>query len=223
MNNNFIELKNVTKVFGDGESSLRVLKRINLIIKEGSITSIIGESGAGKSTLLNILGTLLKPTEGEVFYNGEDISNYNDNKLSSFRNLNLGFIFQKHLLLPEFTAYENVIIPAMKANNGVNYKKRVEELMDYLGIYDRKDHYPNELSGGEQQRFSIARALINHPKLILADEPTGNLDHKNSDEIKKLLFKLNREFNQTVVFVTHDNSFAAAAYKKLEIEDGKII
>lgn len=218
----FIELKKITKVFGEGKGAIKVLKELDLKIEEGSVTSIVGESGAGKSTLLNILGSLLKPSSGEVLYNGEDIANYNDSKLSKFRNANLGFIFQKHLLLPEFTAYENIIIPALNSTSGADYKKRANELMEYLGIKDRKDHYPNELSGGEQQRFSIARALINNPKLILADEPTGNLDHKNSLEIKKLLFNLNEEFNQTVIIVTHDRAFADDAHRKITILDGEI-
>ena len=218
----FIELKNVTRVFGDGASELEVLTKLDLTIDEGSVTSIVGESGAGKSTLLNILGTLLRPTSGEVLYNGENIASYKDSKLSAFRNKNLGFIFQKHLLLPEFTALENIYIPAMNLNSGEDYKKRAAELMEYLGITDRQHHYPNELSGGEQQRFSIARSLINNPKLILADEPTGNLDHKNSLEIKNLLFNLNKEFNQTVVYVTHDREFADQAHRKLIIGDGVI-
>ena len=222
-----IQAKNLQKYY----DQLQVLKGVDLHIKKGEIVSIVGGSGAGKTTLLHILGTLDKPSvlkndtnnEVELLINGQNILSMNDKSLSSFRNLNLGFIFQFHQLLPEFTALENVCIPAFIANKP---KKETEteakRLLEYLGLSHRINHKPNELSGGEQQRVAVARALINKPSIIFADEPSGNLDTASAENLHQLFFKLRDEFGQTFVIVTHNEDFANMADRKLVMVDGMI-
>lgn len=217
-----IKAKNIHKYF----DKLHVLKGVNLHIQKGEIVSIVGASGAGKTTLLQIMGTLDKPSSEkntELVINGEDILKMNDKALSKFRNLQLGFIFQFHQLLPEFTAIENVCIPAFIAGKD---KKETEEeakrLLDYLGLSHRYDHKPGELSGGEQQRVAVARALINKPAIIFADEPSGNLDTHSAENLHQLFFKLRDEFGQTFVIVTHNEELANMADRKLVMVDGDI-
>lgn len=216
-----IKVKNIHKFYGE----LEVLKGVDLHIKKSEIVAIVGPSGAGKTTLLQILGTLDKPSSSEeLIINDTDIQKLNDKSLSKFRNKHIGFIFQFHQLLPEFTALENVCIPGFIANRS---KKVVEteaaEILDFLGLSDRKDHKPNELSGGEQQRVAVARALINKPDVIFADEPSGNLDTASSKHLHELFFKLRDQFNQTFVIVTHNQELASMADRKLEMKDGRII
>lgn len=214
-----IKVENITKSFGD----VKVLKGITLEIKEKEIVSIVGASGAGKTTLLQILGTLSKSDSGSIFINDVEINKLSRNKLSEFRNKNIGFIFQFHHLLPEFTALENVCMPAFIAKiNKKEALKKGEELLNFLNLSHRIHHKPSELSGGEQQRVAIARALINKPALILADEPTGNLDSKNSEELFQLFTSLKEKFNTTFIIVTHDNKLAEKTDKKLTIIDGVI-
>jgi lipoprotein-releasing system ATP-binding protein len=228
-----IHAKNIHKYY----DQLEVLKGVDLHIKKGEIVSIVGASGAGKTTLLQILGTLDKPNiihpaKGEeeteknkvsLTINGEDILKMNDKSLSKFRNLNLGFIFQFHQLLPEFTALENVCIPAFIANkNKSETEKEARRLLEYLGLSHRVDHKPNELSGGEQQRVAVARALINKPDVIFADEPSGNLDTHSAENLHQLFFKLRDEFGQTFVIVTHNEELASMADRKLVMIDGQI-
>ena len=214
-----IKANNIQLNYGD----LKVLKGVNLHIKAGEFVSIIGASGAGKTTLLQILGTLENPTYGEVIIDGTDITKLNDKDLSEFRNKNIGFVFQFHNLLAEFTALENVCLPAfIKGENKKEVEKRAMELLTLLNIENRSSHKPSELSGGEQQRVAVARALINSPSIILADEPSGNLDSKNAKELHNLLLKLNKERNQTIVVVTHNNELANITNRKLEIRDGII-
>ena len=203
---------------------LQVLKGVSLEITKGDLVCIVGPSGAGKSTLLHIIGTLDKADSGTVTINNQQISSLKDNELSDFRNQYLGFVFQFHHLLPEFTAIENVSIPAFIAKkNEAETKKRAKELLDFLGLKDRLNHRPNELSGGEQQRVSVARALMNQPLVILADEPTGNLDTERSEELHQLFFDLKKEFNQTFIIVTHNDLLADKADKKFVMKDGLII
>lgn len=218
-----IKAYNIHKYYDD----LHVLKGVNLHIKKGEIVSIVGASGAGKTTLLQILGTLDKVSkndDSQLEINGENILNLSDKNLSKFRNQHLGFIFQFHQLLPEFTALENVCIPAFIANRD---KKEVEEeakkLLDYLGLSHRINHKPNELSGGEQQRVAVARALINKPAVIFADEPSGNLDTHTAENLHQLFFKLRDEFGQTFVIVTHNEELAEMADRKLTMVDGNIV
>ena len=200
-----------------------VLKGVSLKINKGEIVSIVGSSGAGKSTLLQLLGTLDSPDEGKILINGQDISLINSKSLSEFRNKYLGFIFQFHNLLPEFSALENVCIPGyLGKRNQAEVEKKAKYLMDYLGISHRLNHRPSEMSGGEQQRAAIARALVNDPLIIFADEPTGNLDSHNAEEMHKLFFQLRKEFNQTFVIVTHNEKLASEADRKLEMVDGKL-
>lgn len=205
---------------------LQVLKGVDLHISKAEIVSIVGASGAGKTTLLQILGTLDTSdinSESELIINGQDILKMDDNKLSEFRNLNLGFIFQFHQLLPEFTALENVCIPAFIANkNKTETETEAKKLLDYLGLSHRINHKPNELSGGEQQRVAVARALINKPAIIFADEPSGNLDTASAENLHQLFFKLRDEFGQTFVIVTHNEDLANMADRKLTMIDGKI-
>lgn len=205
-------------------SSLPVLKGVNLEIKKGEVVAIVGASGAGKSTLLHILGSLDIPDEGGVKVNGTDLFKLSKKALADFRNKNLGFVFQFHNLLPEFTALENVMIPGLIAQGDVNkIKDRASELLKSLGLESRSTHKPSELSGGEQQRVAVARALINSPLLIFADEPSGNLDSKNATELHQLFFQLRRDFGQTFVIVTHNQEFASMADRKLEIKDGVML
>ncbi len=206
------------------EKSLRVLDDINVEINEGEVVSIVGPSGAGKSTLLHLMGTLDKPTSGEVLIDGQNVFNLSSNELAHFRNTQIGFIFQFHHLLPEFTSLENVCLAAMIS--GKSYKEvenKAKELMAEVGLGERMNHKPSEISGGEAQRVAIARALINSPKVILADEPTGNLDSHNSDEVMKIMFELRKKYQQTFVIVTHNEAFAAMADRTLKMTDGKIV
>lgn len=215
-----IETRNIHKHYGD----LHVLKGINLSINQGEIISIVGASGAGKSTFLQILGTIDKADQGEIFFNNENITNLSKNELAKFRNTNIGFIFQFHHLLNEFDALENVCLPGFIANkNTKSIKNRAEELLVSLGLKDRLLHKPNELSGGEQQRVSVARALINKPLIILADEPSGNLDSKNAEELHDIFINLREEFKQTFVIVTHNEQLANISDRKIIMKDGLII
>ena len=217
-----IQAQNIHKYYGD----LHVLKGVNLHIKKGEIVSIVGASGAGKTTLLHILGTLDKPAKADgiqLSINDKNILNLNDSALSKFRNLNLGFIFQFHQLLPEFTALENVCIPAYIAGkNPSETEPEAKRILDYLGLSHRINHKPNELSGGEQQRVAVARALINKPAIIFADEPSGNLDTASAENLHQLFFKLRDEFGQTFVIVTHNEELANMADRKLVMVDGMI-
>lgn len=215
-----IEIKGITKSFG----SLQVLKNIDLCIEKGEIVSIVGPSGAGKTTLLQILGTLDKPDSGSVVVDGIETNKLSANKLSEFRNKYLGFVFQFHQLLPEFTAIENIMIPAYIAGmKPKEARNRAEELLEFMGLSDRATHKPNELSGGEKQRVAVARALMNNPAVILADEPSGSLDTKNKEELHKLFFELRDKFGQTFVIVTHDETLATLTDRTIHLKDGKIM
>ncbi len=214
-----IEIKDIYKSFGE----LEVLKGVNLSVKKGEIVAIIGKSGAGKTTLLQIIGTLDRPTKGQIIIGGTDVFALKDKELAAFRNKHIGFIFQFHQLLPEFTALENVCIPAMIAREKESqYKPRAEKLLQELGLAERMGHKPNELSGGEKQRVAAARALMMSPDIILADEPTGSLDEKNKKELSELLLQLRKEYGQTILLVTHDKELAGIADRIIEIKDGKI-
>ena len=214
-----INAKNIHKSFGE----LEVLKGVDLSVTKGEIVSIVGPSGAGKTTLLQILGTLDKPNAGEVLVDGIDFSKLNEKELAAFRNKHIGFIFQFHQLLPEFTALENVMIPALIARkDNKKMTQKAKEILAYLQLSDRMEHKPSELSGGEKQRVAVARALINDPSLILADEPSGSLDSKNKEELHRLLFDLRDRFGLTVVIVTHDKELAALSDRVIEMKDGLI-
>jgi lipoprotein-releasing system ATP-binding protein len=204
-------------------SSLEVLKGVDLHIKESEVVSIVGSSGAGKTTLLTILGTLDRPSSGEILFNGINITSLNEKKLAAFRNQHIGFVFQFHHLLPEFTAIENVCIPAfINKTSKKDAEAKANELLDLLGLKHRANHKPSELSGGEQQRVAVARALINNPKVIFADEPSGNLDSENAQNLHQLFFKLRDELKQTIVVVTHNEILANMADRKLVMKDGQI-
>ncbi|MBR6065670.1 MAG: ABC transporter ATP-binding protein [Paludibacteraceae bacterium] len=214
-----IEVKDIWKSFGE----LEVLKGVHLEVKKGEIVAIIGKSGAGKTTLLQIIGTLDRPTKGEVLIDGTNVFTLGEKELAAFRNRHIGFIFQFHQLLPEFTALENVCIPAMIAREKESdYKPRAEQLLRDLGLGERMNHKPNELSGGEKQRVAAARALMMRPSIILADEPTGSLDEKNKKELSELLIHLRQEYGQTILLVTHDKELASIADRIIEIKDGRI-
>jgi len=205
-------------------NSLHVLKGVDLEIGKAEVVSIVGKSGAGKTTLLHILGTLDSADKGQLFFEGENISAYNPKQLAAFRNKKIGFVFQFHHLLPEFTALENVCIPAyIRKTPEAKAEKRAKELLDYLGLADRITHKPTELSGGEQQRVAVARALMNQPAIVFADEPSGNLDSVSSQELHQLLFDLRRDFQQTFVIVTHNETLATMSDRTLVMNDGLIV
>ena len=214
-----IELQNISKSYG----SLKVLQSVNLTISKGEVIAIVGPSGAGKSTLLQIMGTLDKPESGNILFQGKSTLSMKNDELARFRNAEIGFVFQFHNLLPEFTALENVCMPAFIAGkNKSAAEKDAMVLLDRLGLTSRISHKPNELSGGEQQRVAIARALINQPMVVLADEPSGNLDSENAKDLHKLFFDLRNEFNQTFVIVTHNSLLADMVDRKIEMRDGRI-
>lgn len=215
-----IRVEKIVKSFGN----LTVLKGVDVEIPAEKVVAIVGPSGAGKTTLLQIMGTLSHADSGKVYIDGSDIFSLNDKQMAGFRNKNIGFVFQFHHLLPEFTALENVCIPAFIAREPrEQVEKRAKELLDFLGLSHRIEHKPSELSGGEQQRVAVARALINQPKVILADEPSGNLDSKNKEELHKLFFTLRDQFKQTFVVVTHDKELAAMADLQLTMNDGVFV
>ncbi|MBK9013289.1 MAG: ABC transporter ATP-binding protein [Saprospiraceae bacterium] len=212
-----IKATNIHKSYGD----LRVLKGVDLEIRKGEIVSIVGKSGAGKSTLLHILGTLDRADQGEVVFDGVNVNSLTTNELAKFRNTRIGFVFQFHHLLPEFSAIENVCIPAfIKGTPEDEAEVRAKELLDYLGLSDRLTHKPTQLSGGEQQRVAVARALMNQPSVIFADEPTGNLDTASSQELHQLIFQLRKDFDQTFLIVTHNMELAAMSDRIVEMQDG---
>ena len=214
-----IDVKGIKKSFG----SLEVLKGIDLHIDKGEVVSIVGPSGAGKTTLLQIMGTLDKADSGTIEIDGVDVSRLSSKKLSDFRNQHVGFVFQFHQLLPEFTALENVMIPAFINGKGrSSAKERAMELLDFMGLKDRASHKPNELSGGEKQRVAVARALVNHPAVIFADEPSGSLDSKNKQELHQLFFDLRDKFGQTFVIVTHDEELAKITDRTIHLKDGMV-
>lgn len=215
-----IRVENIHKRFG----TLEVLKGVSLEVSQGEVVSIVGASGAGKTTLLQIMGTLSRPDAGRVEIDGEDAFSLDDKALSHFRNRHIGFVFQFHHLLAEFTAWENVCLPGLIGRRPrAEVERRATELLDMMGLSARRDHKPGQLSGGEQQRVAIARALINDPAVLLADEPSGNLDSHNRDEIHRLFFELRERLGQTVVVVTHDERLAAMADRKITMRDGTIL
>ncbi len=215
-----IDIRNIHKKY----DNLEVLRGIDLHIPDHEIVTIVGASGAGKTTLLQIMGTLEKPTEGSVFFDGKRVDNLSDHEMAHFRNSHIGFVFQFHQLLPEFTAMENIMIPALIGGaRRSDAKQRAEELLQYMGLTDRKGHKPAQLSGGEKQRIAVARALVNRPEVILADEPSGSLDSHNKSELHKLFFNLRQEYGYTFVIVTHDESLSTVADRKIRLKDGIVI
>ena len=214
-----IDIKNITKSFG----SLQVLKGIDLHINKGEVVSIVGASGAGKTTLLQLLGTLLRPDSGHIFYDDVDVSTLDEKALSRFRNRNVGFVFQFHNLLPEFTALENVCMPALIAGRTMEEAStEAMKLLDFRNVTARANHKPAQLSGGEQQRFAVARALINHPAVVLADEPSGNLDTRHAAELHDLFFQLREQYQQTFVIVTHNTTLAQKSDRQITLRDGQV-
>ena len=214
-----IQIENLTKSFGD----LQVLKGVNLTINKGEVISIVGSSGAGKTTLLQLIGTLDKPTSGIIRFNGEDLGRLSSKRLAAFRNRHIGFVFQFHQLLPEFTALENIVIPALIAGRKKSEaESEAMQLLQVMGLEERAHHKPAEMSGGENQRVAVARALINHPDVVLADEPSGSLDTKNKEELHKLFFDLRDRYGQTFVIVTHDEALASYTDRTLHMVDGVI-
>ena len=215
-----IKIENITKSFGN----LQVLKGIDMEIAKGEIVSIVGPSGAGKTTLLQIIGTLDRPDSGTVVIDDTEVAHLSSNRLSDFRNKHVGFVFQFHQLLPEFTAIENIMIPAYIAGKSTSAAKaRAQELLEFMGLSDRADHKPNQLSGGEKQRVAVARALVNEPSVVLADEPSGSLDTKNKAELHQLFFDLRDKYGMTFIIVTHDESLAALTDRTICLKDGRIV
>ncbi len=214
-----IQLRDITKNFG----ALQVLRGIDLDISKGEVVSIVGPSGAGKTTLLQIMGTLDSPTSGRVIINGQDVSQLGQRRLAHFRNQHIGFVFQFHQLLPEFTALENVMIPAFIGGSGrKEARERALELLQFMGLQERADHKPSELSGGEKQRVAVARALVNKPDVVMADEPSGSLDSQNKEELHRLFFDLRDRYGQTFVIVTHDETLAAMTDRTIHMIDGRL-
>ncbi len=217
-----VRIENLNKSYGKGNTKVDALKRVNLTIEQGEFVAVVGPSGSGKSTLLHLLGGVDRPTGGKVYVDGVDIYGLSEKKLAIFRRRKVGFIFQFYNLVPVLTAEENILLPLLLDSKKVN-KKHVEELIDILGLQERRDHLPNELSGGQQQRVSIGRALAYNPSIVLADEPTGNLDSRNSKEIIDLLRISVRKYNQTLILITHDLNIANQADRIITIEDGVIV
>ena len=214
-----IKIDKLTKRFGD----LSVLKGVSLEVKRGEVISIVGPSGAGKTTLLQLIGTLDKPDSGSIYFDGEDLSRMNSKRLATFRNKHIGFVFQFHQLLPEFTALENIIIPALIAGRDrKDAEKEALDLLKMMKLEERAGHKPSEMSGGENQRIAVARALINHPDVVLADEPSGSLDSKNKEELHKLFFDLRDKFGQTFIIVTHDEALASFTDRTIRMVDGTV-
>jgi lipoprotein-releasing system ATP-binding protein len=221
MSDSLVTVQNVTKTFEHEGRSLEVLKGIDLEIGRGEMVTIVGPSGAGKSTLLHLIGTLDLPTEGRILYGGKDVTRLGSSDLAEFRNRSIGFVFQFHHLLPEFTALENVMMPSLIQGGG-RREDRARQLLDEVGLTDRLTHRPGELSGGEQQRVALARALLMEPKLVLADEPTGNLDSQTSNSVQALIFDLNRRHGITFLIVTHSRDFAEMMPRRVSMKDGRI-
>lgn len=217
-----LKVENLTKVYGKGTTQVVALDHVSFSVKKGEFVAIVGASGSGKSTLLHLLGGVDRPTSGKVWIDGEDIYNLDDDKLAIFRRRQVGLIYQFYNLIPILTVEENITLPLNLDNRKVN-QEYLSSLLKLLGLENRKNHLPNELSGGQQQRTSIGRALITNPTIILADEPTGNLDSKASDEIVELLKKSNKEYKQTIIMITHNMEIAACADRIIQIEDGKIV
>ncbi|MCT8978781.1 ABC transporter ATP-binding protein [Clostridium sp. CX1] len=217
-----LEVKNLNKTYGSGENKVEALKNVNLSVNKGEFVAIVGASGSGKSTLLHLLGGLDKPTTGSIIIDGENIYDYKEEKLAIFRRRKIGFIFQFFNLIPVLDVEENISLPALLDNEKVD-STYLNEIIDLLGLTDRKNHLPSELSGGQQQRVSIGRALLNRPSIVLADEPTGNLDSKNSKEVIELLKFTAKKYNQTLILITHDINIASMADRVITIQDGEIV
>lgn len=223
MNEIILQASNISKFFVQGGKKIEVIDDAEFQIKTGSINIISGKSGSGKSTLLHLFGGLDKPCSGRIMFYSENIVEYSERKINEFRNSEVGFVFQFHHLLSDFTAYENIVMPSIiKGNFNDEKKKFAEYIIGRLGISERKNHFPNQMSGGEQQRTAIARSMINHPKLIFADEPTGNLDNETASDVIKLFWEINREFNVTIIIVTHDKNLADNSADFFELKNGKI-
>jgi lipoprotein-releasing system ATP-binding protein len=222
MTDSLVSVQNVSKTFEHEGRALQVLKGIDLDIRSGEMVTIVGPSGAGKSTLLHLVGTLDLPTEGRIFYDGDDVTRLGSSELAEFRNRSIGFVFQFHHLLPEFTALENVLMPGLIQGRR-RLEDRARQLLDEVGLSARLTHRPGELSGGEQQRVALARALLMEPKLVLADEPTGNLDSQTSESVQSLFFDLNRRHGTTFLIVTHSRDFAAMMPRQVSMKDGRIV
>ena len=217
-----LRVENLTKVYGKGETKVTALDNVSFTVNKGEFVAIVGASGSGKSTLLHLIGGVDRPTSGTVYIDGKDIYKFNDDELAIFRRRQVGLIYQFYNLIPILNVEENITLPLSLDNRDVN-KKKLDDLIKLLGLSDRRNHLPNELSGGQQQRTSIGRAMITSPAIILADEPTGNLDSKSSDEIVELLKKSNRDYNQTIVMITHNMDIAKEADRIIKIEDGKVV
>ena len=217
-----LKVENLTKVYGKGEAKVTALDNVSFTVNKGEFVAIVGASGSGKSTLLHLIGGVDRPTSGTVYIDGKDIYKFNDDELAIFRRRQVGLIYQFYNLIPILNVEENITLPLNLDNREVN-KKKLDDLIKLLGLNERRNHLPNELSGGQQQRTSIGRAMITSPAIILADEPTGNLDSKSSDEIVELLKKSNRDYNQTIIMITHNMEIAKEADRIIKIEDGKIV